>query len=421
MLAELASAGIAPDPRPDLGERLVKCFTQGEIHALHDLRRPLPPSLADVDRDTRRDVSNHLRAFADLDDPTKAPEPDPLPVIGAMLARPEARETFAELARACSLEQLDALRDPAGELPDGLAGTGTEGRKRIAEAFRTGPVPGREDTAPDPRMADDVLVLSCAVSERTDSAAPVHLGTLPRDVEAVLRAAMLARDVPEAEVDELAFGIARKRAETDLRVAATREIGIGEIFEVRARFDGNPDYPEQSNIDAYKATVAKGMRRLHREEPVPTEIERRVARAVVATHGTERHGLALAMAEALERGTTPTAEGIRSERRALVAELQEGPKTRDSSRHRSLLRRIYRNFTAAEVRELSRGAGAALERLPDTAARQRAVEAVRQLHGKTWRTEPSPWRDRHRALARSFGAERGRGRERGRYQGAERA
>ena len=421
MLAELASGGIAPDPRPDLGERLVKCFTQGEIHALHDLRRPLPPSLANVDRDTRRDVSNHLRTFADLDDPTKAPEPDPLPVIGAMLARPEAREIFAELARACSLEQLDALRDPAGELPDGLAGTGTEGRKRIAEAFRTGPVPGREDTAPDPRMADDVLVLSCAVSERTDSAAPVHLGTLPRDVEAVLRAAMLARDVPEAEVDELAFGIARKRAETDLRVAATREIGIGEIFEVRARFDGNPDYPEQSNIDAYKATVAKGMRRLHREEPVPTEIERRVARAVIATHGTERHGLAQAMAEALEQGTTPTAEGIRSERRALVAELQEGPKTRDSSRHRSFLRRIYRNFTAAEVRELSRGAGATLERLPDTAARQRAVEAVRQLHGKTWRTEPSPWRDRHRALARSFGAERGRGRERGRYQGAERA
>ena len=421
MLAELASSGSAPTPRPDLGERLVKCFTQGEILALHDLRRPLPPSLADVDRDTRRDVSHHLRTFADLDDPTKAPEPDPLPVIGAMLARPEARDTFKELARSCSLDQLDALRDPAAPVPEGLAGSGAEGRKRIAETFRTGPVPGREDTAPDPRMADDVLVLSCAVSERIDAAAPVHLGTLPRDVEAVLRDSMLARDVPAAEVDELAFGIARKRAETDLRVAATREIGIGEIFEVRARFDGNPDYPEQSNIDAYKATVAKGMRRLHREEPVPSEIERRVARAVVATHGTERHGLALAMAEALERGTTPAAEGIRNERKALVAELQEGPQTRDSSQHRSLLRRIYRNFTAAEVRELSRGAGAILERLPDAAARKRAVEAVRQLHGKTWRTEPSPWQARHRALARSFGAERGRGRERGRYRGAERA
>ena len=421
MLAELASAGVAPKPRPDLGERLVKCFTLGEILALHDMRRPVPPSLANVDRDTRRDVSHHLRTFAELDDPTKRPEPDPLPVIGSMLARPEARETFTELARSCSLEQLDALRDPARELPVGLAGAGTEGRKRIAEAFRTGPVPEREDTAPDPRMADDVLVLSCAVSERVDAKAPVHLGTLPRDVEAVLRDSMLARNVPEAEVDELAFGIARKRAETDLRVEATREIGIGEIFEVRARFDGNPDYPEQSNIDAYKASVAKGMRRIHREEPVPTEIERRVARAVIATHGTERHGLAQAMAEALERGTTPTADGIRKERKALVAELQEGPKTRDSSRHRSLLRRIYRNFTAAEVRELSRGAGATLERLPDTAARKRAVEAVQQLHSKTWRTEPSPWRERQRALARSFGAERGRGRERGRYRGAERA
>ena len=380
----------------------------------------MPPSLAHVDRDTRRHVSNHLRVFADLDDPAKAPEPDPLPVIGAMLARPEARETFAELARSCSIEQLDALRDPAAPVPEGLAGSGTEGRKRVAETFRTGPVPEREDTAPDPRMADDVLVLSCAVSERIDAAAPVHLGTLPRDVEAVLRDSMLARDVPAAEVDELAFGIARKRAETDLRVAATREIDAGEIFEVRARFDGNPDYLDQSDIDAYKASVAKGMRRLHREEPVPTEIERRVARAVVATHGTERHGLALAMAEALERGTTPTAEGIRSERKALVAELQEGPKSRETFEERSLLRRIYRNFTAAEVRELSRGAGAALERLPDGAAREQAVKAVQQLHRRSWSTEPSPWQARHRTLARSFGAERGRGRERGRYRGAER-
>ena len=418
LLAELASSGRTPEPQPDLGERMTKCFTQGEILALHDLRRPLPPSLANVDRDTRRDVSRHLQIFAPLDDPAKRPEPEPLPVMGAMLARPEARETFKELARSLSLEQLDALRDPERAVPEGLAGLETDGRKRIAEAFRTGPVPARQDTAPDPRLADDVLVLSCAVSERVDAKAPVHRSTLPRDVEAVLRDSMLARNVPEAEVDELAFGIARKRAETDLRVEATREIGIGEIFEVRARFDGNPDYPERSNTDAYKAAVAKGMRRLHHEEPLPTEIELRAARAVVATHGTKRHALALAMAEALERGTTLSADGIRKERQALVAELQEGPKTRDSSRHRSLLRRIYRSFTAAEVRELSRGAGTTLERLPDAAARKRAVEAVQQLHSKTWRTEPSPWRERQRALARSFGAERGRGRER--YLGAER-
>ena len=418
LLAELATSGHAPEPQPDLGERMTKCFTQGEILALHDLRLPLPPSLANVDRDTRRDVSRHLQIFAPLDDPAKRPEPEPLPVIGAMLARPEARGTFEELARSLSLEQLDALRDPERAVPEGLAGFGTDGRKRIAEAFRTGPVPARQDTAPDPHLADDVLVLSCAVSERVDAKAPLHRSTLPRDVEAVLRDSMLAHNVPEAEVDELAFGIARRRAETDVRVAAAREIGIGEIFEVRARFDGNPDYPAQADIDSYKATVAKGMRRLHHEEPLPTEIELRVARAVVATHGTKRHALALAMAEALERGTTLAADGIRKERQALVAELREGPKSRESFQDRSLLRRIYRSFTAAEVRELARGRGADLERLPDEADREQVVKAVQQLHGKSWRTEPSPWRERQRPHACSFGAEHACGRER--YLGAER-
>ena len=417
LLAELASTGIDPDPQPDLGERMTKCFTQGEILALHDLRRPLPESLPKLDGDTRRDVSHHLQTFAPLDDPTRSYEPDPLPVIASFLARPEGRAAFSELARSFSLEQMQALRDPAAAAPAGLASSGPDDRKRIAQSFRTGPVPEREDTAPDPRLADDVLVLACAVSERVDAAAPVHLGSLPRDIEAVLRASMIARDVPEAEVDELAFGIARKRAETDLRVEATRAIGEDEIFEVRARFDGNPDYSEQQEIDAYKSAVAKGMRRLHREEPLPTEIELRVARAVVATHGTDRHGLALAMASALELGRPETADGIRKERTALIAELQKLPKSMDAFRERSFLRRIYRSFTAAEIRDLSRGRGAALERLPDDAAREQAAKGVRQLHGRSWRTEPSPWQGRHRALSRSLGAERGRSRERGRYRG----
>ena len=417
LLAELASTGIASEPQPDQGERMTKCFTQGEILALHDMRRPLPDSLPKLDRDTRRDVSHHLQTFAPLDDPTKRPEPDPLPVIASFLARPEGRAAFTELARSFSLDQMQALRDPAAAAPAGLASSGPDGRKRIAEAFRTGPVPEREDTAPDPRLADDVLVLSCAVSERVDAAAPVHVATLPRDIEAVLRTSMIARDVPEAELDEIAFGIARKRAETDVRVEATQAIDAGEIFEVRARFDGHPDYAEQEDIDAYKAAVAKGMRRLHREEPLPTEIELRVARAVVATHGTERHGLALAMATALELGTPETADGIRKERTALIAELRELPKSMETFRERSFLRRIYRSFTAAEIRELSQGRGAVLDRLPDDAARAQAARAVQRLHGRTWATEPSPWQGRHRALARSFGAERGRTRERGRRRG----
>ncbi len=419
ILAELTSTGVSPEPQPDLGERLVKRFTQGEILAIHDARRPLPESLPRLDPDARGDVALHLQAFAPLDDPERRPEPDPLPVIASLLARPEARETFTELARSFSLDRLQALRDPEAEAPQGLAGLHRDGRKRIAEAFRTGPAPERQDTAPDPRLADDVLVLSCAVSERIDAAAPVHRSTLPKDVEAVLREASLARDVPEAEVAELAFGIARRRAETDLRVAVAREIGRNEISVVRARFEGNPKYYRREDREAYKAAVAKGMRRLHREEPLPTEIELRVARAVLATHGTDRHGLALAMADALERGTPDTADDVRKEREALLRELGQGPKTREAFREWALLRRVYGSFLAADVREMCEGRGPLLERLPDAAARARVAEEMRRLHRETRYPEPSPWRRQYEALARSCGAERGHERERGRYLGAE--
>ena len=329
------------------------------------------------------------------------------------MARPEGREGVLELARSFSLDQLRVMRNPDSADPIGLAGLGKDNRQWLAGAFRTGPVPEREDTVPDPRMADDVLVLSCAVSERVDSASPLHRSTLPQDIEAVMRSSELARDIPEAEVDELAFDIALKRAETDLRVAAARAVDEGEIFEVRARFLGNPDYSAQQDIDTYKATVAMGMRRLHREEPLPTKIEVRVAHAVVATHGTDRHELALAMAEALERGTTATADDIRKERETLFGHLQVGTKRLDSLEERALLRRVYGSFTGTEIREICEGRGRFLERLADGAVRAKVQEEMLRLHRDTMYPEPSPWRAQHDAVARAAGLVRGHGRERG--------
>ena len=159
------------------------------------------------------------------------------------------------------------------------------------------------------------------------------------------------------------------------------------------------------------------MRRLHREEAVPTEIELRVARAVVATAGTDRHDLAQAMAEALERGTTTTADGIRKEREALLGELQDGPRAKETSREWALLRRIYGSFISADVRAMCEGRGPFLDRLPDDAARKRVQEAVLKLHREATYPEPSPWRGLHNAVARALGAEREQGREQGRDRG----
>ena len=416
LLAELASASVPPRPQPDLGERLAKSFTQGEILALHDARRPLPASLPSLGAEARDDVALHLQAYAPLDGPAKAPEADPLPVMASMLARPEGRAAFAQLAGAFSLDQMASLRDPDAKVPEGLDSLGTDGRARLAEAFRAGLAPQRLDTAPDPRLADDVLVLSCAVSERVDAAAPVHRSTLPRDVEAVLRESRLARDVPEAEVEEIAFGIARRRAETDLRVATARKVDGNEYYAAKARFEGNPQFYMKERIAAYKTAIAKGMRQLHREEPVPTRIELDVARAVVATHGTERQHLAEAMAEALERGTTPGADDIRKERLAVLGALREGAETRDEIQEDALLRRVYGNFTGAEVREICEGRGGHLARLPDDAARARVRDGMLHLHRDIGSPEPSPWRRQHVAVARAFGATR-EGPEHERYRG----
>ena len=268
--------------------------------------------------------------------------------------------------------------------PEGLARLGTEGRARLAQAFRAGPVPERQDTAPDPRLADDVLVLSCAVSERVDAAAPVHRSTLPKDIEAVLRESRLARDVPESEVEEIAFGIARKRAETDVRVATARDVGNSALYAINARFEGNPQFYMKEHIVAYKAAIAKGMRRLHREEPVPTEIELGVARAVVATHGTERHGLAQAMAEALERGTTAGADDIRKERQAVLGALREGAQPREGTREQAFLRRVYRELHRLGGPRDLRGQGPP----PGAASRRRGARARARRDA-----EPAP-RDR---------------------------
>ncbi len=256
-----------------------------------------------------------------------------------------------------------------------------------------------------------------AGSERVDATSPVHRGTLPQDVEGVLRASALARDVPEDEVCELACQIAEKRAETDIRVAAACETDAGENLEVRAQFDGNPRYSSKKDVDTYKAAVARGMRRLYQHEALPTEIELRVARAVVATHGTERHGLALAMAKALALGTPGTADGLRNDRLALVADMIEGLKKMESWRERAFLRRVYRSFTGAEIRATCEGWGPVLERVPEASERAKVQESMQELHRKHDSAERAPWRDLYNTLVRTHGPERERIAERTRYRG----
>ena len=258
------------------------------------------------------------------------------------------------------------------------------------------------------KIDDDVLVLACAVSERVDAASPVHRGTLPGDVRAVLETSAQDVNVPESEVAGVAAGIARRRIETDIRVGLARRIeGAGNVAVARAQFEGDPRLVRLEEEIAYKAAISEGMRLLDREEPQPTRVETRVARAVVATRGTEGHGLALVMAEALELGTTAEAAEIRSERAALPGELsRHEPETAEiegPDRAQAFLRRVCASFTGAEVREMCEGKGPVMERLPAGAARERAKATLHALHREAMSRDPSPWCRRQETLGRELG------------------
>ena len=113
--------------------------------------------------------------------------------------------------------------------------------------------------------------------------------------------------------------------------------------------------------------------------------------------------LALALADTLERGATREAGEVRKERGALLGQLNKGLEGMDKREERAFLRRAYASFTGAEIRDLSEGRGALMERLPDAAARERVRKSVLKLHSDVTQPELSPWQARHMAIARLHG------------------
>ena len=139
-------------------------------------------------------------------------------------------------------------------------------------------------------------------------------------------------------------------------------------------------------------------------EHVPADGDRAARGAGRARdHGTERHELALMLADTLERGATRATAEVRKERGALFGQLHKGVEAMDAREERAFLRRVYASFTGAEIRDLSEGRGALMERLPDPGARERVRQTVLKLHSDVTQPEPSPWQARHMAIARSHG------------------
>ena len=277
-------------------------------------------------------------------------------------------------------------------------------------------VVAREAAERDRRqLADDVLVLACAVSERVDAASPVHRDTLPGDVRAVLASTAKARDVPEEEVERVAAGIARGRAETDMWMETAQAQRGGDVHGASA-VRGRPGLQHAAGPGG-----VRGWRRRGHATPGPRgspadgdRDPRGARRRRDARHG--RHGLALAMAEGLERGTTATADGILKERAAVLAELQADWLESEGTigmmvREEEVLRRVSACFTGAEVRDMCEGKGPVMDRLPGDAARTRVRDVMRKLQLEQ-SSDPAPWRARQETLVRELGLVRDQGAER---------
>ena len=251
---------------------------------------------------------------------------------------------------------------------------------------------------------DIALRLASALTERISPTGQSHWGNLQEGIEKRLAAAERRQDVSQDAINERAKDIARKRAETDLRVQATKDVKGEMIHEFEARFQGDPRMPLKLQ-GPYDDAVRKGMARLDGQDVPPVPLEIAAARLEVASEGTAGADFARDLAKALEFGTVFEAEKIREERAALPSELARGTEGFMESEKAQLMQRLYRSFTVIELHGISLGKSPHLDMLPDADARFRASGTLDSLLAVNI-PAPVPWNALSERLAKSRGIER---------------
>ena len=284
---------------------------------------------------------------------------------------------------------------------------------------------GDERTPPEPSRFDDLtessgltakgaqegeqqragreLQLACALTERIAPCpddGELHR-RLPVPVRDALAAAGKTEGVSQEAVDELAAKIARERAEADVRVELTREFSDAPLFEFKARFAGHPRFSRGDLLRPYDAAIKERIAALDRTTPVPSDLERLVARAAVASAGTGNEDTARQMVKALKFGTVPEAQDIRSRQKALLADLAQ-PRENDTDPGKvRLAQEIYRCFTLEETSQICEGRSPFLETLASHADRSRVTARFKALHDFEI-AGPAPWAVLHRTVAETL-------------------
>ncbi len=251
-------------------------------------------------------------------------------------------------------------------------------------------------------------LLACLVTERVDSANPVHGMDLESELVRVL--ASDGRPMDGRGMDG-ARRIAAARAAADLRVdAVTRLDPDNAIAAETARFQGEPFFIQHGKLDEWRALHAEGIRRAAGKEAEPTGLERLAAAAQAAATTDRDRLLGKAMAEALGYGSPPLAPAdLQREREELIRSMASPGQLEDGDRERTATR-LYRAFSATEIRAMAgqpEGRVTAAFRAAHGPKAGEIAAGIAELHGARLGT-PAPWYGHYEALGAALRPERAR-------------
>ena len=254
---------------------------------------------------------------------------------------------------------------------------------------------------------DQLLQLACMATERIAPEQRESWGDLRQRIGAMLDAVEKAGNAPEEAVEGQARRTARKRAESDVWVQAAREAGGGMLHQASARFTGSAEFYRQDQMARNAAALTKGLEGLTQDVLGPNNLERLVARAVVATAGTKDEEVARGLESGLRLGWVPAATRIRAEQEQIVDKLSRPMDQLGELERTELTDRVYRMFPEDDIRAVAHGEGPTVNSVRDPDARSRLVENFRALHAEPVNL-PTPWRGLQAAIGVSTGAARER-------------
>ena len=301
---------------------------------------------------------------------------------------------------------------PAG--PDRGEAPGPRQETRPAGNDRSTAGPGKEITlgldlkqeaVRQRQREDQILQLACMATERIAPEQRETWGDLRQRIGELLDAVDKVTGVPEEAFEAQARRTARKRAESDVWVQAAREAGGGMLHQSSARFTGSAEFYRQDQMEWNAAAITKGLEGLTQDVLRPNNLERTVARAVLATAGTKDEQVARALEGGLRLGWVPAATSIRVEREQVVDTLSRPMDQLGELERAELTDRVYRTFPEDEIRAVSRGEGPAARAARDPEAKTRLVENFRSLHAEPVDL-PTPWRGLHVEIGVSAGVAR---------------